>query len=480
MPSRSRVHDQIKAQASQDLERLRAHISQPSVSQENRGVRECATLLLREYEELGCASAEIAETPGLPSVWAYYDAGAPKTLAVYSYFDTNVVGKGWTHPPEKAVVAECAPFKRVLYGRGAGNKAGFIAFLNALRAIKAVDGALPVNLMFVSEGEEFVGSPHVPLLIERYRHYLSRAVGALSPGPCQNAAGASMLTLGNKGCLHIELECSGDRWGRGPVGAPVHSSTQCVVDHPVWRLVRALGTMYDSERNRILVEGFYDGLQEPTAEDMTMLDTLAARYQDSEASAIPAASPGRITKFIDDASGRDVFLRYCFQPTMNINGLRAGYTGPGTTLWTLPHAAYCTIDHRLPPDLDPELCRQKIRTHLDRHGFVDIGIKVLMSVGAQKLNIGDDLTQAALRVFKAWDIEPVVWPRRGASGPTGFFSQMLGLKVLNATGLGYASGHSGPDEFLVVEGDGQVGGLVELEQSFADLLFSYAAYPGDF
>jgi hypothetical protein len=179
-------------------------------------------------------------------------------------------------------------------------------------------------------------------------------------------------------------------------------------------------------------------------------------------------------------TGRDLFERYCFQPTMNINGLRAGYTGPGTTLWTLPQAAYCTIDHRLPPDLDPDICLQKIRAHLDRQGFGDIGVTVLMSVGAQKLCVKDDLAQAALRVFRAWGVDPVVWPRRGASGPTGSFSRMLGLKVLGATGMSYASSHSAGNEFLVIEGDGKVGGLAELEKSYADLLLSYAAYPGKF
>jgi acetylornithine deacetylase/succinyl-diaminopimelate desuccinylase-like protein len=479
MAGRFDVHRAIEGQREQHVAIVREHVMQPSVSQESLGVRDYANVLIESFRELGCQGAELWESPNpeLPSVWAHYDAGAKKTLAVYAYFDTNVVGAGWSVGAFDGVVAERAPFKRVLYCRGASNKAGIVAFVNALGAIKATDGTLPVNVMFVVEGEEFVGSPHVPQIIERYRDRLSRADGMITPGPAQAANGDVTLALGNKGCLHIELECSGDRWGRGPAGAAVHSSTQCVVDHPVWRLVHALATLYDASQNRILVEGFYEGLGVPTAEDRELIAALAARYKGREVSVLPGAGPGRLGRFIDDVDGAALFERYCFQPTMNINGLRAGYTGPGTTLWTLPHAAYCTIDHRLPPDLDPEVCRRKIRAHLDRHGFGDIGIKVMMSVGAQKLSVKDDLAQAALRVFKAWNIEPAVWPRRGASGPTGFFSQMLGLKVLGATGVGYASGHSGPDEFLVIEGDGKVGGLAELEKSYVDLLYSYAAYP---
>lgn len=478
MAQRSAVHRTIEAHRAEHLARHREFIAQPGLSQDNIGVRESAALLLSYFQALGCQEAEIAETPYLPSVWAYYNAGAPKTLAVYGYFDTNVVGTGWDHAPFDAVVTERAPFPKVLYGRGANNKGGLLAFLHALYAIKAVDGNLPVNLMFLIEGEEFLGSDHIPLLIDRYRHHLSRADGMVSPGPCQNAVGDITLALGNKGCLHIEYECSGERWGRGPAGGPVHSSTQGVVDHPVWRLVHALATLYDPVDNHILVDGFYEGLRSPTPEDDVLLDALAEYYRGREGNAF--AVSGRVTKFVNDADGREAFRRYCFLPTMNINGLRAGYTGPGTTLWTLPTAAYCTVDHRLPPDLDPQVCLQKIRRHLDRHGYSDIGIKVLMSVGAQKLSVGDDLAQAALRVYDAWNLKPIVWPRRGASGPTGIFTQMLGLKVLGSTGLGYASGHSEANEFLVVEGDGKVGGLVELEQSLADLIYSYAAYPASF
>ena len=480
MNQRQKVHGMIESERHQHLERVREFMAQPSVSAENRGVKECAALLQRYYQQLGCQETEIVETPGLPAVWAYYNADASKTLAIYNYFDSNVEGTGWKYPPYESVVIEHAPYKEVLYGRGAGNKGAFIAFLNALFTIKAVEGTLPVNLMFISEGEEFVGSPHVPMLIERYRSHLAQADAVLSPGPCQTPTGDISFALGNKGCLHIELECSGDEWGRGPAEGPVHSSTQGVVDHPTWRLVQALATMYDPADNRIMVDGFYDGLREPSTDDIALIDVLASRYQGNEASAIPSLGPGVVNRFIGDLTGRELFVRYCFQPTMNINGLRAGYTGPGTALWTLPNVASCTIDHRLPPDLDPQVCLQKIRGHLDQHGYSDIKIKVLMSIGAQKLNVADDIAQAALRVFRARDLDPAIWPRKGASGPTGLFSQLLGLKVLGATGMGYASGHSAPNEFLVVEGDGKVGGLVELEQSFADLLYSYAAYPGDF
>lgn len=478
MTQRNKVHQLIASQKQEHLQRLREFLAQPSVSQEGEAdVRACAGLLLRYFQELGCQEAKIVETPGLPAVWAYYDAGAPKTVAVYGFYDTNVLGSDWKYPPYEAVVAEHPPFKKVVYGPGSGNKGSLVTFLDALSAIKAVEGNLPVNLMFVCEGEEWLGSPHIPMLIERYRDRLSRANAFLSPRACQTATGEVTVYLGNKGCLHIELECSGDRWGRGPAGAPLHSSRQCVVDSPVWRLVHALATLYDPEENRSLVEGFYDGLLEPTAEEQALIDQLTERYKGHEASAVGC---GQVKHLIGGVSGRDVFLQMCYQPTMNISGLRAGYTGPGTKFWTLPHVAYCNIDCRLPAELDPEVLLQQIRAHVDRHGYSDIGIQVLESTpSAHTLSMEDDVTQAALRVFHVWHIEPVIWPRAGSGGPTGHFTRLLNLKTLISTGMGH-SGRSGDSAFVVVEGDGKVGGLVELEQSFADLLYSYAAYPAEF
>ena len=469
------IHSHIRQVFPDHLRHVRAFMAQPSVSEGNHGVRECAHLLSARFKEIGCQDTAIVETPGLPAVWAHLDAGAEQTLAVYGFFDSNIVGTGWDHDPFEAVVTAHDSFPQVLYGRGASSKGGFMAFLNALEAIRQVRGELPVNLMFLVEGEEFVGSLHVPLLIEQYRERLVQANGVLSPGPCQNESGAVALALGNKGCLHIEMQCSGTAWGRGPQGAPTHSSTMGVVDHPVWRLVHALSTMYDPGTGEITVPGFLDGLRKPTAEELAMTETLFQQSGGREAESLPSVTgSAKVTRFVNDVTGAEVFQRYCFLPTMNINGLRAGFTGPGTTLWTLPHEAYCTIDHRLPPDLDPQQCLQRIREHLDAQGYADIQLETLMSVGAQSLDLSHDLARAALNYFAQWQVEPMIWPRRGASGPTGYFSQMLGLQVLGSTGLGYASGHSSGNEFLVIEGNDQVGGLVELTCSYADLLFSYA------
>ena len=241
----------------------------------------------------------------------------------------------------------------------------------------------------------------------------------------------------------------------------------------------ALNTLYDPAVNGITVDDFYADLLQPTQEELSLIDDLAVRFEGQETSALPGISNAeRIRTFVDDSHGREVFLRYCFQPTMNINGIRGGYTGPGTLLWTLPTEAYATVDIRLPAYLDPHDCVDKIRNHLDERGYTDLTIAVLeAAMGDHPLRVEDEEFRAAQRVFDLWGVAPLIWPRRGAGGPTGFFSQMLNIKMLNSTGMAYASGHSDANEFIVIDGNDHVGGLVQMEQSFADLMYSYGLYP---
>ncbi len=480
--NRQKVHKELEGSQKDHLQRIKRFITQPSIALENNGVYECADLLRNIFCEIGITETEVIQTPGFPAVWAHYKGKSEKTLAIYSYYDTNVIGDNWSVPPYEGIVEKRDPFKKVLYGRGAINKGGLIALLNTLETLLDIEGVLPLNLMFIIEGDEFLGSNQIPFLINKFESKLNKSDALLVPQTCQTINGDVTIYLGNKGCLHLELKCSGDLWGKGPVGGSIHSSTQCIVDHPVWRLVSALNTLYDHEKNIVLVDGFYDKVEKPGEEDLALINILAEKYKGLEADAIPALGGSyRIKQFINEERGVDLIKRFSYSPTMNINGIRAGFTGPGTLLWTLPHEAFCTIDIRLPYDMDPFDIMNKIRGHLDTHGFSDITITPLETSSAEiPISTSDDIFKASLRVFDEWNIKPVIWPRRGSGGPTGFFSKMLGLKSLSSTGFSYASGHSGPDEYMVVEGNDKVGGLLEFEKSLADLIYSFAYFPDPF
>jgi acetylornithine deacetylase/succinyl-diaminopimelate desuccinylase-like protein len=183
--------------------RLVELIRVPSISAENRGMQECAELLASYYRALGCKRVEIVATEGQPVVYGEYDAGKPVTLLVYVMYDVKqVVGEQWTlvDDPFAPQVVERSPFRACLVGRGAVNQKGPLgALLNAVESIRAAGQELPVNLLFVSDGEEEIGSPHLFDFATAHLDWLARADAAIFPTASQNLRGVPTISLGCKG-----------------------------------------------------------------------------------------------------------------------------------------------------------------------------------------------------------------------------------------------------------------------------------------
>ncbi len=153
---------QIPKRHDEAVQRLQAWIRQPSIAAENRGMEEGCNLLVRMLTDAGFDRAVRVPTDGQPGVFATLDAGAPRTAALYFMYDVKQVDPSeWTSPPFDAAIVEKPDLGKVVVGRGAVNQKGpEAAFLAALHAYKAAGRKLPVNLVFVAEGEEEIGSPH--------------------------------------------------------------------------------------------------------------------------------------------------------------------------------------------------------------------------------------------------------------------------------------------------------------------------------
>ena len=133
----------------------------------------------------------------------------------------------WRSPPFEAAIVD-TPEGRAIMARGATNQKGpQRAFLNAVEAILAVDGKLPVNLMITAEGEEELGSPNYPAIVDRYEARLRQADGVIFPMSGQDPEGQTSLILGVKGIIYWELEARGGAWG-GPVAAEIHGSYKAI------------------------------------------------------------------------------------------------------------------------------------------------------------------------------------------------------------------------------------------------------------
>ncbi|MGB9714564.1 MAG: M20/M25/M40 family metallo-hydrolase [Candidatus Bathyarchaeales archaeon] len=151
------------------------------------------------------------ETSGNPVVYGFYNAGAEKTLIIYMMYDTQPVDDpGWIVPPLEGRVVEMEPFGKCLVARGVINTKGELgAFINACESIIASGEEIPLNLIFVAEGEEELGSRHLPEFINKYMDKLKEADAVFFPTADQDEKGKVLMTLGVKGVVYFELELDG-------------------------------------------------------------------------------------------------------------------------------------------------------------------------------------------------------------------------------------------------------------------------------
>ncbi len=345
--TKSEIFKHIDQHVAEHTARLQELVRQPSISQEGRGIRECAQLVRSYLSELGCGNARLVETSGNPVVYAKYDAGAAKTVLVYLMYDTMPVDEpGWTVDPLEGSLVGLEPFGKCLVARGAINTKGELAaLLNACESVKATGAELPVNLIFVAEGEEELGSRNLPEFLATYQRKLKEADLVFFPSADQDIKGKVVMTLGVKGIIYFELELAGADWGKGPIEFGIHGSNKAWVDNPAWRMIQALRTMTTPDGNEVLIEGFHDNVAPPSTDDQELISKLEKTFDEQA-----IKQELRLKQFIDDTHGITAIRKYLSSPTLNINGIWGGYTGPGTKT-LLPHKITAKVDVRLVPNM---------------------------------------------------------------------------------------------------------------------------------
>ncbi len=466
------IYTEIERRKPQHLEDLRKLVQQPSVSPQNLGIEECAQLVARYFERIGCQHVKIVPTAGNPIVYGRYDAEAPKTLLVYMMYDTQPYDEpGWTYDPMGAeLVPMELPSGRVvaLINRGAYNSKGpLMAFLHAIEAIRAVEGELPFNLLLLAEGEEELGSPNLPAFIKGRKGELSQADACFFPFFAQDQYGVPRLYLGNKGIVYFELECSGKAWGRGPEEFDVHSSHKAWVDSPAWRLIHALSSMTDETGNRVTIDGFYDDVAVPTPDEEALIRRLAESF-DPQA----VKEMAKVSRFLVDEADREALLRtYLCSPTLNIDGIFGGYTGLGSKT-VLPHKVTAKVDIRLVPNQQPEKMIWLVREHLDRRGYSDIRMTTLDAYPWAQTDPNAPVVHAVLRACQEFGYQPEVWSRIGGSAPFYLFTEELKIPFMMGV-LGHGGRAHSPDEYIVWEGNDRVLGYDGAVKSMVAFLNHY-------
>src|SRR2546427_2334074 len=168
-PDLTPVFAQIATRHDEGVERLQQWIRKPSIAAEHRGMNEGCELTMRMLREAGFGQVTKLPTDGQPGIFAVLDAGAPRTLGLYFMYDVKQADPSeWSSPPWDAALVDKPGLGKTLIGRGAVNQKGPEAtFLAALHAFRGAGKKLPVNLIFVAEGEEEIGSPHFPQVVHR-------------------------------------------------------------------------------------------------------------------------------------------------------------------------------------------------------------------------------------------------------------------------------------------------------------------------
>jgi acetylornithine deacetylase/succinyl-diaminopimelate desuccinylase-like protein len=463
---------QIPNMHAENLRRLQDWITLPSIAAEDLNYPQGAEYLVRLLKEVGFTQVQIIPTSGKPGVFGLFNAQARTTVCVYVMYDVKqYVSKEWSSPPLEGRLVHRDLLGTVCVGRGALNQKGpQSSFLGAVAAFARAGRRLPVNLVLIGEGEEEISSPHFGEVTGRpgvFEH-LKKCVGVLLPEASQEADGNIELQLGAKGIVEVELISSGEGWGRGS-DKDLHSSLEAQVDSPVWHLVEALTTLVEKDGHTPAVKDFFERVKPLSPAQTQMITSYAARVSEEG-----VKNELGVHRWVHDLSWQDSLLRLYSQPTINIEGLLGGYTGPGGKT-VLPHRATAKIDMRLVPDMTAADTFAKLKAHLSKREFGDIEVNMLGGYDPTQTDPESRIVKAALNTYRSLGYSPQVLPRSTGSWPGYLFTNPPLSLPACPFGLGHGGGAHAPDEYYVIDSvNPKVQGLDGSVRSFVEYLYELA------
>jgi acetylornithine deacetylase/succinyl-diaminopimelate desuccinylase-like protein len=468
---RAALKKAIDAGFDESVRRIQDWIRLPSIAAEKLNIDQGVDYMIQLATDAGFAKVRRVSTGGIPAVFGVLDAGAKRTVGIYFMYDVKQFDpKEWTSPPLEAQVFD-HPLGRAIRGRGAVNQKGPEGtFLAALHAFRAAKKKLPVNLVLLAEGEEEIGSPNFINVFqdEEVLAAMRRADGVFIPSAAQSANGSVTVDLGAKGIIECELVSTGKRWGRGSE-KDIHSSLKAQVDSPVWHLVNALNTLVKDGGNTPAIDGWFEKVRPLSSREIELIAESARNESEGEVKKLLG-----VQRWIDDLPWQKSLERLVSQPTVNIEGLVAGYTGPGGKT-VLPARAVAKLDLRLVPNMTVKDSLPKLRTHLEKRGFGDIEVNMTGGYDPNETAENSGVVRAQEAVFKRWKVPYSLFPRSPGSWPGFVFTGDPLRKPVGQFGLGHGSGAHAPDEFFLIESkDPKVAGLREASLGYVDFLYEMA------
>jgi acetylornithine deacetylase/succinyl-diaminopimelate desuccinylase-like protein len=402
------------------LDELNDLLRIPSVStspEHKADMLRTAEWVAARLRNIGITDVQIFPTAGHPVVYGEHltaGAGAP-TVLVYGHYDVQ--------PAEPLELWQSGAFDPTirgenLYARGASDMKGQVmASLAAIEAILKTD-RLPVNVKFMIEGEEEIGSPNLGQFISTHKDLLACDF-ALNPDSGILAPDVPSITYALRGLAYFELRLTGPDHDlhSGLFGGVVHNPAQV--------LCELIAGMHDAE-GRITLPGFYDKVRPLDAEERAEL----ARLPVTEA---VLKNQTGVSEVWGEA-GYTLVERLGARPTLEVNGLVSGFTGEGSKT-VLPAQAMAKISCRLVPDQDPDEVHQQMLRYLDENAPKTVRYQLIKMVGGPA-SISDRHSPGVEAMSRAmeqvWGVRPV-FKREGGSVPVvAQFQQLLGIESVNA------------------------------------------------
>jgi acetylornithine deacetylase/succinyl-diaminopimelate desuccinylase-like protein len=411
------------------LEDLKEICRIPSIAAKNQGLDETANLVKRMLESIGL-QAQLHPTSGAPVVTGLLDVGAKSTLLIYDHYDVQ--------PAEPLDLWKSPPFEPEIrngrfYARGpADNKGDFVSRIWAIKAYVETNTNLPVNIKFVVEGEEEIGSVHLHEFTEKNSNFL-KADGGIWEFGGFGFDGVQEAWLGLKGIFYVQLEVK-------LLSRNVHSSLACILPSAPYRLVWALSSLKD-RNDRILIDGFYDDIQPLTEAEKSHIKEIDLYEEDM-------TKHYGIYTFLKNLKGDELKEAYYNAPTCNICGLTSGYQAEGS-MTVLPESASAKIDFRLVEGMNPEDIKQKLRIHLDKNGFSDVKIAWYEGYPAAKTPVDHPFVEIVKRANQKIYGDLRIHITSPGSGPLYLFKEYVPMVSIGCSDF-ESRGHS-PNESISVD-----------------------------
>ncbi|MGI6206707.1 MAG: dipeptidase [Anaerolineae bacterium] len=427
----------LEANRPRFLEDLSALLRIPSISalpEYAPEVERAGEWIAAHLRSMGIEDARVLATGGHPVVFGSW-MGAPgkPTALIYGHFDVQPVDPldEWVSPPFEPAVRDGR-----IYARGAtDNKGNLMAALVGVEALLRTTGRLPINVKFLLEGQEEVGSPQLHTFIPAHRD-LFACDFALNADSGQWSETEPALAMGVRGICLLEMTVHGPK-------TDLHSGGfGGAVQNPLHALAEIIAGLHGPD-GRVTVEGFYDGVAELTPEERAAIARVPYDEEEFKAQAGVQELWGE--------AGYTTLERLWVRPTLEVTGMWGGFTGQGSKT-VLPAEAHAKISCRLVPNQDPEQVLAALVRHLETHVPVGAWVEVHpRETNTQPYSVPADhpANQAVADVLKEMYGREPYQVRTGGSVPVlGMFLKHLGIHSIGfGFGLNDEQTHA-PNEFF--------------------------------